>query len=238
MQISDFFPEESTRENLLKVQHMVAGRAIIRDDFKDIRFIAAADQAFLDNRIISGILIVDFGSLEITEHAFSIQPVSFPYISTFLSFREGMAIVNAFGKLKTKPDLLLIDGAGINHPRGAGLATHIGVALDVPTIGITKNILCGEGAQASNVGEASPLVYNDKTVGWLLKSSQKSKPIVVAPGHRVSLESSLSIVKACLRGHKLPEPARLAHEYANMCKREQRIKSLENSFENDNSFIS
>lgn len=145
MQISDFFPEDSSRENLLKVQHMVAKKAIIKDDFKDIQFIAAADQAFLDNRIISGILIVDFGSLEITERAFSIQPISFPYISTFLSFREGPAIVNAFGKLKTRPDLLLIDGAGINHPRGAGLATHIGVALDVPTIGITKRILCGEG---------------------------------------------------------------------------------------------
>ena len=146
--------------------------------------------------------------------------------------------MNALGKMKTRPDLLWRDGAGINHPRGARLATHIGVTLDVPTIGITKNILCGEGAQASNVGEASPLVYNDKTVGWLLKSSKKCKPIVVAPGHRVSLESSLSIVKACLRGHKLPEPARLAHEYANMCKRQERIKSLENSFENDNSFIS
>ncbi|MBE0522558.1 MAG: endonuclease V [Candidatus Methanoperedenaceae archaeon] len=238
MQISDFFPEESSRENLLKVQHMVAKRAIIKDDFKDIRFIAAADQAFLDNRIISGIVLMDFGSPEIIECAFSIAPISFPYIPTFLSFREGPAIVNAFGKLKTKPDLLLIDGAGINHPRGAGLATHIGVALDVPTAGITKKKLCGEGVEPSNVGEASPLVYMDKTVGWLLKSRQKSKPIVVAPGHRVSLESSLSIVKACLRGHKLPEPARLAHEYANMVKREQGIKYSEKRFENDNSFIS
>jgi deoxyribonuclease V len=127
--------------------------------------------------------------------------------------------VNAFGKLKTRPDLLMIDGAGINHPRGASLATHIGVALDVPTIGITKKILCGKSAVPSNVGEASPLVYMDRTVGWLLKSSKKSKPIVVAPGHRVSLDSSLSIVKACLRGHKLPEPARFAHEYANECKK-------------------
>ena len=222
MQISEFFPEWSSRENLLKVQHMVAKRAISKDDFKDVLFIAAADQAFLDKLIISGMVVMDFGSLETIERAFSIQSVSFPYISTFLSFREGPAIVNAFKKLKTRPDLLLIDGAGINHPRGAGLATHIGVALDVPTIGITKKILCGKAAEPPNVGETSPLVYMDKTVGWLLKSSQKSKPIVVAPGHRVSLEGSLSIVKACLRGHKLPEPARLAHEYVNMCKREQR----------------
>jgi len=228
MQISEFFPEDTSRGSLLKVQRIVSERVRIKDDFGDINHIAAADQAFLDNRIISGILIVDFGSLVITERAFSIQPVSFPYISTFLSFREGPAIVNAFKKLKTRPDILLIDGAGINHPRNAGLATHIGVALDFPTIGITKKILCGKGVEPSNVGETSPLVYMDRTVGWLLKSSQKSKVIVVAPGHRVSLESSISIVKSCLRSHKLPEPARLAHEYANMCKRElQRIKSSE-----------
>jgi len=218
MQISEFFPEGCSREKLLKVQHMVARRAIMKDDFKDILSIAAADQAFLDTLIISGIIVMDFSTLEIIERAFSIQPVTFPYISTFLSFREGPAIVNALKKLKTRPDLLLIDGAGINHPRGAGLATHIGVALDVPAIGITKKILCGKGAKPHNVGETSPLVYMDRTVGWLLKSSQKSKPIIVAPGHRVSLESSLSIVKSCLRGHKLPEPARLAHEYANKCK--------------------
>ena len=219
MLISELFPEDTSRGSLLKVQRIVSERVRIKDDFGDINHIAAADQAFLDNRIISAILVMDFGSLEITERVFSIAPVTFPYITTFLSFREGPAIVNAFGKLKIRPDLLLIDGAGINHPRGAGIATHIGVALDVPTIGITKRILCGKGAQVSNVGESSPLVYMDKTVGWLLKSSKKSKPIVVAPGHRVSLESSLSIVKACLRGHKLPEPSRLAHEYANACKK-------------------
>jgi deoxyribonuclease V len=146
--------------------------------------------------------------------------------------------VNAFKKLKTRPDLLLIDGAGINHPRNAGLATHIGEALDVPTIGITKKILCGKGVEPSNVGETSPLVYMDQTVGWLLKSRQKSKAIVVAPGHRISLESSISNVKSCLRGHKLPEPARFAHEYAKMCKSEQKIKSSEKRFENDNLFIS
>lgn len=221
MQTSEFLPESSSREALLKVQHMVAKKAIIKDNFNDIQFIAAADQAFLDKLIISGIILLDFHSLEIIERVFSIQPVSFPYISTFLSFREGPAIVNAYNKLKTRPDILLIDGAGINHPRNAGLATHIGVALDLPTIGITKKILCGKAVEPVNVGETSPLVYMDRTVGWLLKSSQKSKPIVVAPGHRVSLASSISIVKSCLRGHKLPEPARLAHKYANMCKKEQ-----------------
>ena len=220
MQISDFFPEDTSRESLLKVQRIVSQNAIIKDDFGDIHNIAAADQTFLDERIISGIVEMDFGSFEILERAFCIQPVSFPYIPTFLSFREGPAIVKSFWKLTTRPGLLLIDGAGINHPRSAGLATHIGVALDVPTIGITKRILCGKGAEPSKVGEASPLVYMGKKVGWLLKSSKNCRPIVVAPGHRVSLETSLSFVKSCLRGNKLPEPARLAHEFAKGCKKE------------------
>ena len=228
MHISDFFHENRSRESLLKVQRIVAEKAIIKDDFDDIRVIAAADQAFFEEKVISGIILLKVDSLEITERSFSIQPVNFPYISTFLSFREGPAIVNAFRKLKIRPDILLIDGAGINHPRHAGIATHIGVTLDIPTIGITKKILCGKGSEPSLVGEASPLVYNDKTVGWLLKSNKKSKPIVVSPGHRVSLESSLSIVKTCLRGHKLPEPARLAHEYANAKKQELKDKKRYN----------
>jgi deoxyribonuclease V len=218
MQIFDFFPEDISREFLLRVQHIVAEKVIIEDDFDDIRLIAAADQAFFEEKVISGIILLRYNSLDIRERSFSIQPVNFPYIPTFLSFREGPAIVNAFRKLKTRPDILLIDGAGINHPRNAGIATHIGVALDIPAIGITKKILCGKGIEPSRVGESSPLVYRERTVGWLLKSSKRSRPIVVAPGHKVSLERSLTIVKGSLRGHKLPEPSRLAHEYVNALK--------------------
>ncbi len=202
------------------MQEIVAGRAVIKDDFARLRFIAGVDQAFLDDRILSGIVVLDFNSLEVVERASSILPVDFPYIPTFLSFREGPVIVKVFKKLIVTPDVLLVDGAGINHPRKAGIATHIGVALDKPTIGITKKILCGEGIEPVKVGDANPLIYEDRKVGWLLKSSARSRPIVVAPGHRVSLESSISIVKACLRGHKLPEPARLAHEYVTMLKKE------------------
>ncbi len=210
---SIFFPLDRTRESLLSVQELVAGRAVIKDNFGRLQFIAGVDQAFVDGRVISGIVVLDFSSLEVVERADSILPVDYPYIPTFLSFREGPVIVKVFKKLKLTPDILMVDGAGINHPRRAGIATHIGVALDVPTIGITKKILCGEGDEPVNVGEANPLIYENRKVGWLLKSSMRSRPIVVAPGYSVSLESSLSIVKACLRGHKLPEPARLAHEY-------------------------
>jgi len=109
------------------------------------------------------------------ERTYSIQPFNYPYIPTFLSFREGPAIVSAFKKLKCPPDILVVDGAGINHPRIAGIATHIGVALDVPTIGVTKKILCGKGEVPLLPGEANSLIYNDQQVGWLLKSEKRSR---------------------------------------------------------------
>ncbi len=218
--MQEFFPSDTSRESLLAAQKLVADLVITEDDFGELRLIAGVDQAFLDDKIISGIVVLKFQTLEVVERAYSILPVSYPYVPTFLSFREGPAIVSTFKKLKNPPDILMVDGAGINHPRRAGIATHIGVALDVPTIGITKKILCGTGEQPKEVGEANPLVYEGKNVGWLLKSNKRSRAIVVAPGHRVSLESSLSIVKTCLRGYKLPEPAKLAHEYVNELKKE------------------
>ncbi len=220
--MQEFFPSDTSRESLLAAQKLVADLVVTKDDFGELLLIAGVDQAFLDDRIISGIVVLKYDSLDVVERAYSIQPVNYPYIPTFLSFREGPAIVSAFKKLKNTPDILMVDGAGINHPRRAGIATHVGVALNVPTIGITKKILCGEGEEPSEVGEANPLVYEGEKVGWLLKSSKRSRAIVVAPGHRVSLESSLSIAKTSLRGHKLPEPARLVHEYVNELKKEMR----------------
>lgn len=201
--------------SLLAAQKLVADMATIRDDFAPIRLIAGVDQAFAGDLILSGIVVLDYASLEMVERVHSIEKVTFPYIPTFLSFREGPAIVSAFRKLKNRPDILMVDGAGINHPRRAGIATHVGVALDVPTIGITKKILCGTGKEPDEIGEAAPLLYEERKIGWLLKSSRRGRAIIVAPGHRVSLDSSLSIVRSCIRGHKLPEPARLAHLYVN-----------------------
>ncbi len=217
--MSEFFPTDTSIESLLAAQKLVAGMVITKDDFSEPKLIAGVDQAFSDDKIISGIVVLKYGSLKVVERIYSSSLLNYPYIPTFLSFREGPAIVSAFMKLKCLPDILIVDGAGINHPRSAGIATHIGVALDVPTIGVTKRILCGTGELPLIPGEATPLIYNDQQVGWLLKSEKRSRPIVVAPGHRVSIESSLSIVKKSLRGHKLPEPVRLAHNYVNELKK-------------------
>lgn len=208
----------SARSALVGYQEKIAARAVTVDDFVPDT-IAGADQAFEGENVISCIVLLDGDTLAPVGCASSHIRATMPYIPTFLSFREGPAVISAFVKLGKRPGVLFVDGAGINHPRRAGLATCVGVELDVPTIGITKSILCGEGKLPEKEGDAEPLIYKGAQVGWLLASKKGCRPIIVAPGHRVSLESSLLLTRRCLRGHRLPEPLRLAHECAGRIKK-------------------
>lgn len=198
---------------------MVASCALVEDQFGELKTIAGVDQAFLGDEIISGIVILDYDTMDVMEKTYSIEDVDFPYIPTFLSFREGPAILSAFRSLKMRPDLLMIDGCGINHPRKAGLATHIGVALDIATIGVAKKLLCGVVEEPTSVGEYNFILLDGQYVGVSLLSKKGCNPIVIAPGHKVSLRTTIKIVRHCLRGHKLPEPILVAHEYVGEIKR-------------------
>jgi deoxyribonuclease V len=201
------------------LQISLSHRVQLTDGFDEIQLIGGVDEAFARDYVISGIVVLDYITFEVVESVFAVDKVKFPYIPGFLSFREGPAIVKAYRLLSCKPDMLVVDGCGVNHPRGIGLASHIGVVLDVPTIGVSKGVLCGSGVMPEIVGDAHPLCFREEQVGWLIKSTKRSKPIVVAPGHRVSINSSLEITKHCLQGHKLPEPTRLAHRYVNEVKK-------------------
>jgi len=214
----DLFPATSDQRLLLQVQRVVAAHAETEDRFDEIQTIAGVDQAFFDDKVISGIVTLDYETMEEKSHVYAIITAEFPYIPTFLAFREGKAIVSAYRKLARKPELLMIGRCGINHPRSAGIATHIGVALDIPTIGVSKSIFCGTSEQPADAGEFHPLMYGGRQIGWTLKSKENCNPIIVAPRHRVSMESSIEIVKYCLRGYKLPEPTRQAHIYVNLRK--------------------
>jgi deoxyribonuclease V len=230
--------EEIAFSELYRIQEGIAAKAIIADDLQleELRLIGGADQVFLEldagsenghELIISAIVVLDYPSLQFVECASSLLRVEFPYIPGLLAFREAPAILTAFHALRTKPDLLVVDGGGINHPRYSGLATHVGVLLDIATIGVTKSLLCGDGELPSQVGEAQVITYHDKAVGYYLKSKTACKPIIIAPGHRISLETSLKLIKSCLRMHKLPEPTRMAHLYANKLKREYHAQRTE-----------
>lgn len=216
---TQLFPTDLSTPSLLRAQEIVRQRAVLHNNHAAPRFVAGVDQAFMGDVIISGIVVIDYESLDVIEEVYHTGTLEYPYIPTFLSFREGPAIVSAYGKLQHTPDILMVDGCGINHPRGAGLATHIGVALDVPTIGVAKNILCGKGDEPLEVGDVSQLVFESRQVGWLIKSCRRCRPIVVAPGHRVSMNGALEITKQMLRGHKLPEPCLLAHKFVNNIKK-------------------
>ncbi|RZN39409.1 MAG: endonuclease V [Methanophagales archaeon ANME-1-THS] len=217
-------------EDLYRIQEGIASKALVADTLRldELRLIAGADQAFLypskardsveAEKILSALVVLEYPTMRLVEHSYAVMPVDFPYVPGLLSFREAPVIINAYQTLNHTPDLLLIDGCGINHPRFAGLATSVGVALDIPTIGVAKNILCGMGKVPNGEGEACIITYRDRAVGYYLKSKKGCKPIIIAPGHKISLQTSLKLIQTCIRGHKLPEPLRLAHLYAHKIK--------------------
>lgn len=125
------FPTDLSNPSMLRAQELVRQRVVLHNDHAALRLIAGVDQAFMEDTIISGIVVIDYESLDVVEEVHYTSTMEYPYIPTFLSFKEGPAITSAYEKLQHTPDILMVDGCGINHPRGAGLATHIGVAMDV-----------------------------------------------------------------------------------------------------------
>jgi len=206
-------------EELKKIQEKLKKKIILKDVLSQkIKTIAGVDQAFLDNKIISSIVVLKTSSMDVLEKRHIIAKMNFPYIPGFLSFREGTPIIKAFKKLQNTPDLLLVDGNGILHPRGIGLASHVGVLLDISTIGVAKSLLCGKFKKIKEVGSHSPVIYEERIIGYAYKSKKNCKPIFISPGYKVSLKTSLKIVKELIGKYKLPIPLRLAHVHANEIK--------------------
>ena len=204
---------------LVAIQMNIAGEVILRDTFVNVHLVGAADQAFYRNFVISCVVVLN-QEMEVVDQSFSLCKETMPYVPGLLSFREGPPIIEAFKKLRTKPDVLLVDGCGINHFRSAGLATYVGFMLSIPTIGVSKKKLCGEFIEPLEEGEVQKLTYKSETVGFVLKSKHEARPIFISPGTGISLESSLKITRDCLTKHKLPEPIRIAHNKVNELKRE------------------
>jgi len=208
-------------EKYLKIQEEMRKDLLIENRIDKIERIAGVDQAFPNRKnVISCIVVLDAYEMSLIEKRFSIKETDFPYIPGLLSFREGPSIIDAYKKLKNKPDLLLIDGHGIAHPRRMGIASYIGIKLDIPTIGVAKRRLIGMYKEPKNEGEATKLIDDNKVIGYVLKSKNKCNPIFISPGYKIDIETSLRIVRNCLRKHKLPEPIRLAHLFVNERKRE------------------
>ena len=175
--------------------------------------VAAADAAFSpDGKMCVAVAIVwDRRTGELVESVTARRPLEFPYVPTFLSFREGDAVLDAIVKLKHAWEVICFDGQGYAHPRRCGLATHLGVMLDRPAIGVGKSRLCGRaGEPGMKRGSWTALVHRGEKVGIALRTRDKVKPLFVSIGHRMDVESARRIVLACGAGYRLPEPIRIA----------------------------
>ena len=158
---------------------------------------------------------VDGGSLQPLESTLARLPTALPYIPGLLSFRELPAVLQALRQLREPPQLVLVDGHGIAHPRGLGIAAHLGVLTGLPSIGVGKSRLVGDYTEPGpERGDHAPLLHKGRQVGWVLRSKPRCNPLIVSPGHRVSMQGALDRVLRTLRGYRLPEPTRLADRLA------------------------
>lgn len=212
-------PIKFSLEKARKAQTLLSERVIRQDCLpKPIKYVAGVDVAYTERYSFGAVAVFDYRSMRLVEREMSQQRTRVPYISTFLSFRELPPVVLATRKLKTEPDVFLVDGHGIAHPRRLGFASHLGLVLDTPTIGVAKNILCGEVEDDGN--EAwKPVAHEGEIIGGAVFSRPDVKPIYVSIGYKVSLQTAIRIVLNCTREYRIPEPLREAHSTAERMKR-------------------
>ena len=199
-------------------QQQLAEQVSLVDNFNPtIKLIGGTDVGFEQDGTVTraAIVTLTYPDFDVVEYHIARLDTSFPYIPGYLSFREYPALLNAWQQLKQKPDLLLVDGQGVAHPRRLGIASHLGLLLDMPTIGVAKSKLCGQyEVQPKLAGKVTPLLDKQEQIGWVLQSKNNCNPLFVSAGHRISQTSALHWVNQCLRGYRLPEPTRWADAIA------------------------
>ena len=198
----------------LDIQRELAARVSPICEIGEPRFIAGADISASRARSLAtgAVVVMAYPALELVEVKKVNAPLAFPYIPGLLSFRESPLVLAVCEKLTVTPDLLLVDGQGLAHPRRLGLACHLGLFLDTPTIGCAKSRLCGHhDIPGEEAGSYAELIDNGETIGAALRTKPDTKPVYVSIGHKIDLETAICWVMNCCRGYRLPEPLRLAH---------------------------
>ncbi|HST86923.1 MAG TPA: deoxyribonuclease V [Ktedonobacterales bacterium] len=193
-------------------------RALVRVEadvaLDQVRIVAGVDASYKDVAR-AAVVALAFPALEVVETAVAVRAIPFPYVPGLLSFREAPAVLDALAKLRARPDVLIFDGQGLAHPRRLGLASHLGVYLDMPSVGCAKSRLVGRYEEPGpQIGDRAPLVDRGEVVGVALRTKPRTNPLFVSVGHKVDLETAVALVLACLRGYRLPEPTRLADRLA------------------------
>lgn len=204
-----------TYQEAAALQEDLRRRVRIRPLPRPPRLVAGADAIAdrADCRIFGALAVYTYPELELVEEAGAAGERPFPYRTGLLSFREVPILAAAFGRLRQRPEVILVDGQGIAHPRSLGLASHLGLVLDIPTIGVAKSRLVGEGAEPeAAAGAGSPLIYRGEQVGLILRTKTGVKPLYLSPGHLITLEESREITLGCLTNYRIPQPLRRADQ--------------------------
>lgn len=213
-----------SEEEAKKIQYELSGYVKEESLIVKPKFLAGVDISYNvgSDILFGGVVILSSSDLSIVEKVVVSDISKFPYIPGLLSFRETPILVQAFMKIKNEPDLIFVDGQGIAHPRFFGIASHIGVLYDKPSVGVAKSILVGKpDSIPKKRGEFSYLRYKDRIVGALLCTRDGKEPIVVSVGHKITLMEAISLTMSFCAGFRIPEPTRLAHIIVN----EERRKS-------------
>ena len=222
-----------------RIQEELRERWEAKDRFGTIRTVAGLDAAFVlkgsqafrkpsrwnitreANRAIGAAVVFSYPEMRELERAYAEVPLEFPYVPGFLSFREIPALLAALGKLRRMPDLLFCDGQGYAHPRRMGLASHLGIVLDVPSIGCAKSVLIGEhDSVGRKQGDWSAIRDGEETIGAALRTRTDCRPVYISSGHRVSLETALRLTLSVGDGTRVPRPTREADRFVSQTKRE------------------
>jgi deoxyribonuclease V len=204
-------------DEAIAIQQRLRCRLILRWDGRPVETVGGVDVSLTAQEARAAVVVLRLADLLPIEGVTAGAPLNFPYVPGLLAFREGPAILAAWDRLRHKPDLLMFDGQGIAHPRGLGIASHIGLWLERPTIGVAKSRLYGRfDPPEPRVGAFSDLrdPQTGAVIGAVLRTHERSSPLFISPGHLIDLPNALAFVRQCLRGHRLPEPTRWAHKLA------------------------
>jgi deoxyribonuclease V len=204
-------------KDAVQLQHRLRDQVIADTplDLKTIKTVAGVDVSIKNKQAQAAITVLSFPGFDPVETALAQQPARFPYVPGLLSFREGPVLVEAFEKLRRAPDVFLFDGSGYLHPRRIGIACHMGLWLNVPTVANAKNRLCGAHDEVGpRQGDWQPVTHKDEVIGAALRTKARCKPVFVSAGHMSDLPSAIALVMASVTKYRLPEPVRAAHKAA------------------------
>jgi len=217
VKLRDLHPWVVSPAEAAQIQRMLSPQVIRRGEPAEVRLIAGVDISVDASRRrgIGAVIVLSYPDLQLVEASIEEADLSFPYVPGLLSFRETPVLRSALEKLSNRPDLLIADAQGLAHPRRFGLACHLGLLLDLPTIGCAKSRLIGEHwPLGEEVGSRADLTDEGEVIGSVLRTRSGTRPVFVSIGHRISLRAAEEWVLRCCKGYRLPEPTRLAHQAA------------------------